>query len=56
MVLLLPLSLAINNGKFDHGGGSEGSGGLVTAPAVVAVVMDNDWRQKRPGTIASMVA
>jgi hypothetical protein len=54
VLLLLPLSPAMDDGKFDHGGGSRSSGG----PAAVAVVaaMDNDWRQKRPAMRVSMVA
>jgi hypothetical protein len=34
VLLLLPLSLAIDNSKFDHGGGGGDSGGLVAAAAV----------------------
>jgi hypothetical protein len=37
VVLLLPHSLAMDDGKFDHGGGSGGSNGLVAAAVVVAV-------------------
>jgi hypothetical protein len=36
VLLLLPLSLAMDNGKFDHGGGGGGSGGPVAAAAVAA--------------------
>ena len=56
MLLLLPLSLAIDYGEFDHGGGGEGGGGLVAAAAVAVAVVDNDWRQKRPATRAPTVA
>ncbi len=56
VLLLLPFSLAIDYGEFDHGGGGEGGGGLVAAVAVVVVVVDNDWGQKRPATRASTVA
>jgi hypothetical protein len=28
VLLLLPLSLAMDDGKFDHGGGGGGSGGV----------------------------
>jgi hypothetical protein len=56
VLLLLPLSLVIDDGEFDHGGGAGGSGGLVAVEAVVAVAMDNDWQQKRPAKRASMVA
>ncbi len=55
-LLLLPLSLAIDNGEFDHGGGDGGSGGLVAAAVVAVAVVDNDWRQKQPATRALMVA
>ncbi len=46
MVLLLPFSLAMDNGEFDHGGGGGGNGG--SGPAAIAVlavaVVDNrDW-------------
>ncbi len=38
VVLLLPLSLALDDCEFDHGGGGSGGGGLAAA---VAVVDDN---------------
>jgi hypothetical protein len=51
MLLLLPLSLAMDDCKFDHGGcggcGGGGDGPVAAAVAVVAAVDDN-WRQKRP--------
>jgi hypothetical protein len=56
VLLLLPLSSAIDNGKFDHGGGIGGSGGPAAAAAVAVAAMDKDWQQKRPATRASMVA
>jgi hypothetical protein len=59
VLLLLPLSLAVDNGEFDHGGGgggSGGSGGPGAAAAVAGVAVDNDWQQKRPATRASTVA
>jgi hypothetical protein len=58
VVLLLPLSLAMDNGEFNHGGGSGGGGGLAAAaPAAVAVAaVDDDWRQKGPATRALTVA
>jgi hypothetical protein len=58
VVLLLPLSLAVDDGKFDRGGGGGGKGGpaAAAAAAVAVAAMDNDWRQKRPATRASMVA
>jgi hypothetical protein len=56
VLLLLPLSWAIDNGDFDHGGGSVGGGGSVAVAAVVVVVVDDNWRQKRPVTRALTVA
>ncbi len=56
VVLLLPLSLAMDDGEFDHGGGGGGGGGSAAVEAVAVVVVDDDWRQKRPAMRASMVA
>ncbi len=56
VLLLLPLSLAIDNGKFDHGGAGGGGGGSVAAAAAAVVALNNDWRQKRPATRALTVA
>jgi hypothetical protein len=56
VLLLLPLSLAIDYGEFDHGGGGEGGGGSVAVVAVAVVVVDDDWQQKRPAMRASTVA
>jgi hypothetical protein len=56
VLLLLPLSLAIDYGEFDHGGGGGGGGGSVAAAAMVVVVVDDDWRQKWPAMRASTVA
>ena len=56
VVLLLPLSLAMDNGEFNHGGGGGSGGGLAAAAVVAVVAVDNDWRQKRPATRALMVA
>ncbi len=55
-LLLLPLSSAMDDGEFDHGGGGGGSGGPAAAAAVAVAAMDNDWRKKRPATRASTVA
>ncbi len=54
VLLLLPLSLATDDGKFDHGGGGGGGGGPAAAAAVA--MMDDNWRQKQPTTRALMVA
>jgi hypothetical protein len=56
VVLLLPLSLAMDDGEFNHGGGGGGSGSLAAAAAAVVAAVDNDWQQKRLATRASMVA
>ncbi len=42
VLLLLPLSLAMDNGKFDHSGGGGGGGGPAAAAAAAVAVMDND--------------
>ncbi len=54
----MPLSLAMDDGEFDHGGGSGGNGGpaAAAAAAVAAMAMDNIWWQKLPATRASSVA
>ncbi len=56
VLLLLPLSLAMDDGKFDHGGGGGGCGGLAAATAAAVAAMDDDWRQKLPATRALTVA
>ncbi len=55
VLLLLPLSLAMDNGEFDHGGGGGGGGSLAAAAAAAEAAMDDNWRQKRPAMRASMV-
>ncbi len=56
VLLLLPVSLAIDDGKFDHSGGGGGGGGPVAAAAVAVAVMDDDWQHKRPAMRALTVA
>jgi hypothetical protein len=56
VLLLLPLSSAMDNSEFDHSGGGGGGGGLAAAAVAAVVAMDDDWRQKRPVMQASMVA
>jgi hypothetical protein len=56
VLLLLPRSLALDNGEFDHGGGGGGGGGLAAAAVVAGAAVDNDWQQKRPAMRALMVA
>ncbi len=52
----MPLSLAMDDGKFDHGGGIGGGGGPAAVAATAVVVMDNDWRKKQPATRVLTVA
>ncbi len=56
VLLLLPLSLAIDNGEFEHGGGGGGGGGPAAAAAVVVAATDDDWWQKRPAMRVLTVA
>jgi hypothetical protein len=56
VLLLLPLSPAINDGEFKHNGGSGSSGVPVAVAASVVAVVDDDWCQKWPATIALMGA
>jgi hypothetical protein len=56
VLLLLPFSLAMDDGKFDHGGGGGGGGCSVAAAAAAVAALDDDWRQKRPATRALTVA
>ncbi len=48
VVLLLPLSLAMDNREFNDGGGGGGgsSGSLAAVAAVAVAVVDDNWRQK----------
>jgi hypothetical protein len=46
VVLLLPISLTVDNREFDHHGGGGGGGSLAAVAAVAGAVVDNDWRQK----------
>ncbi len=55
VLLLLPLSLAFDDGEFEHSGGGGGGGGPAAVAVVVVAVMDDDWRQKRPSTRALTV-
>ncbi len=56
VLLLLPISLAVDDGEFDHRGGGGGGGGLAAVAAAAGALVDNDWRQKQPATRALMVA
>ncbi len=55
VLLLLPLSLAMDDGKFDHSGGGGGGGSPAAAATAAVAAMDDDWRQKRPATRALTV-
>jgi hypothetical protein len=56
VLLLLPFSLAFDDGKFDHSGGGGGGGGPVAAAVAAVAAMDDNWRQKWPATRALTVA
>ncbi len=56
VLLLLPLSLAMEDGKFDNGGGGGGGGSPAAAAVAEVAEMDDDWRQKWPATRAWTVA
>ncbi len=47
VLLLLPISLAVDDGEFDHHGGGGSGGSLVAAAAAAGAVVDNNWRQKQ---------
>jgi hypothetical protein len=55
VLLLLPLSLAMDNSEFDHSGGGGGGGGSAAAAATAVAALDDDWRQKHPATRALTV-
>jgi hypothetical protein len=56
VLLLFPLSSAMDDGEFDHGGGGGDGGGPAAAAAAAVAVMDDDWRQKRLAMRALTVA
>ncbi len=56
VVLLLPLSLAMDDGETNHGSGCGSGGGPAAVAAVLGAAVDDDWRQKRPAMRTSMVA
>jgi hypothetical protein len=55
VLLLLPLSLAINDSEFNHNGGSGGGGCPAAVAALVVVAVDDDWQRKRPAMRALTV-
>ncbi len=58
VLLLLPISLAVDDGEFDHRGGGGGGGSPAAAAAAAAggAAVDEHWQQKRPETRALTVA
>jgi hypothetical protein len=44
VLLLLPLSLAIDDGEFNHDGGGGSGGGPAAAAAVAGSAVDNNWQ------------
>jgi hypothetical protein len=56
VLLLLPLSLAMDDGEYDHGDSGGGGGSPVVAAAAAVAAVDNDWQQKWPATRVSTVA
>jgi hypothetical protein len=56
VLLLLPISLAVDNGEFDHHGGGGGGGGPAAVAAAAGAVVEEDCQQKFPATRALMVA
>ena len=56
VLLLLPISLEVDDGEFDHRGGGGGGGGPAAAAAAAGAAVDKDWRRKRPATRALTVA
>jgi hypothetical protein len=56
VLLLLHLSLAMDDGEFDHGGGGGGGGGPAAAAAATVAAVDDDRWRKLPAMRASTVA
>ncbi len=56
VLLLLPISLAVDDGEFDHRGGGSSGGGPAAAAAAAGAAVDDDWQQKwlamRESTVA----
>jgi hypothetical protein len=44
VLLLLPLSLAMDDGELDQVGGGGGGGGLAAAAEMAVVAVDNGWQ------------
>jgi hypothetical protein len=56
VLLLLPLSPAIDDSEFNHNCGGGGGGSLAAVAASAVAAVDDDWRQKRPAMRALTVA
>ncbi len=56
VLLLLPLSPAIDDSEFNHDSGVDGDGCPAAAAALVAAAVDDNWQQKQPAMRASTVA
>jgi hypothetical protein len=56
VLLLLPLSLAMDDGECEHGSGGGSSGGPVAAVVAAVAAVDSDWWQKQSATRALIVA
>ncbi len=56
VLLLLPTSLAVDDGEFDHGGCGGGGGSPAAAAAAAGAALDDNWQKKRPATRALTVA
>jgi hypothetical protein len=44
VLLLLPLSLAMDDGKLDYSGGGGSSGSLAEVAATAVMAVDNNWQ------------
>ncbi len=49
VLLLLPISSAVDDGEFDHRGGGGGGGGPAAAAAAAGAAVEDGWRQKAAG-------
>ncbi len=55
VLLLLPISSAVDNGEFNHRGGGGGGGSPAAAAAAAGAAVDDNWRQKWLATRALTV-
>jgi hypothetical protein len=56
VLLLLPISLAVDNGEFNHHGSGGSGGGPAAVAAAAGAAVDDDCRQKQLATRALTVA